>query len=101
MAMPISKFAVTALTATAVLAVMALPAHARVDPRGMSCAQATALVQSSGSVVMTTGTYTYAMIYSSGAACRASSAAPQSVPTRDNPRCVVGVICLPRSGGDR
>jgi len=87
--------------AAALVAAFAMPADARVDPRGMSCAQATATVQNAGSVVMTTGQFTFATIVATPGACRATSSRRQPVPTRDNPQCMVGFVCLPRTGGNR
>jgi len=78
---------------------LAGPAEALTQTRSMSCSQAKSMLQGAGSLVMTTGPNTFAQVYSISGACRASRARPQSVPTRDNPNCNVGFVCLPRTGG--
>jgi hypothetical protein len=87
------------IVATAVLASLAQIAHARTDPRSLTCQQAQDLVRKSGSIVMNTGPNTWAEIVASSAQCRVSSARRQSVQTRDNPGCNVGFVCRPRTGG--
>lgn len=87
------------LLAAALMTALGVQAHARTDPRSLSCQQAQDLVRRSGSIVMNTGPNTWAQIVSSGVQCRGSSPRSQSVQTRDNPRCNVGFVCRPRTGG--
>jgi hypothetical protein len=88
-----------ACLAVLISAALAVPANARPDPRNMTCQQAQAMVQSSGRIVMTTGANTFAEIVASSGMCRVSSARSQLVSTRDNPRCQIGFVCRPRTGG--
>lgn len=85
--------------AITLIGALAAQAHARTDPRSLSCQQARDLVRNSGSIVMNTGPNTWAQIVSSGVQCRGSSPRSQTVQTRDNPRCNVGFVCRPRTGG--
>ena len=69
-------------------------AEARPDVRRMTCATAQATVQHYGSIVLTTGQYTYARIVSGLGYC-----GPQedtqliTAPTLDSPACRIGYIC--------
>lgn len=83
----------------AIASMLATQAHARTDPRPLTCQQAQDLVRKSGRIVMNTGPNTWAEIVASSALCRVSSAKRQSVQTRDNPACNVGFVCRPRTGG--
>jgi hypothetical protein len=82
-----------------ILAALATPADARPDPRTMTCEKAQSLVNNAGRIVMTTGPNTFAEIVAASSACRVSMASPQTVATRDNPRCRIGFVCRPRTGG--
>lgn len=82
-----------------IFAALAVPANARPDPRSMTCQQAQAMVKGSGRIVMTTGANTFAEIVATAGSCRGSSAKSQMVSTRDNPRCQIGFVCRPRTGG--
>ena len=80
--------------AALIAACTAQVAHARPDTRAMTCAQAQQLVQRSGSIVMSTGQYTYARFVSSGRYCyRGEAAYREYVPTRDNRQCLIGYEC--------
>jgi quinolinate synthase len=81
------------------IAALTVPANARPDPRTMTCEQAQAMVRQSGRIVMTTGANTFAQIVASSGMCTVSSARSQIVSTRDNPRCQIGFVCRPRTGG--
>jgi hypothetical protein len=93
------RAASTAICTIAIVAALVFPANARPDPRSMTCQQAQALVTRSGKIVMTTGANTFAEIVASSGMCRVSSARAQIVTTRDNPRCQIGFVCRPRTGG--
>jgi hypothetical protein len=90
--------------AAAAVAVLSLaiagPASARPDSRALTCEQASALVNKSGKIVMSTGAYTFDQIFSSSANCRATIAQKKFAPTRDNANCQIGYICLPYTGGN-
>jgi hypothetical protein len=85
----------------AILILVPALAEARPDTQSMTCGQAQALVQNSGSVVLTTGPGLYGTIAASSSACRATIAQKKFAVTRDNARCHVGYVCLPYSGGNR
>jgi hypothetical protein len=88
---------------SAVLLVALVPAtaHARPDTRSLTCGQAQALVQQSGTVVLTTGPGLYGSVAASSSACRATIAQKKFAATRDDARCHVGYVCLPYTGGNR
>ena len=93
---PTLKIAVAARTALALLAwaAIATPASARPDTRTMTCDYAQAFVKSSGSVVMSTGQYTYErFVYGRGLCGPREHTRLLTAPTLDNPRCRVGNIC--------
>ncbi|WP_346909659.1 hypothetical protein [uncultured Roseibium sp.] len=69
-------------------------AAARPDLRRMTCLEARHMVQRNGSVVFTTGPYTFSRYVSDRRFCdRGQAAFPQLGPTRDNPKCLVGLEC--------
>lgn len=69
-------------------------AAARPDTRTLTCAQANALVEQSGAVVMTTGDYTFERFVSGRRYCDPWQwIKPRYVPTRDEPRCVLHSVC--------
>jgi hypothetical protein len=69
-------------------------ALARPDLRRMTCLEARQMVQRYGSVVFTTGPYTFSRYVLDRRYCdRGQAAFPQLGPTRDNPRCLVGLEC--------
>lgn len=69
-------------------------AQARPDLRRMTCAQAQQMVQRNGSVVFTTGPYTFSRYVADVRYCdRGQLTYPQLGSTRDNPRCLVGYEC--------
>jgi len=80
----------------AVLVVLSMSqlALARPDLRQMTCLQAQQMVQRNGAVVFTTGQYTFSRYVLDRRFCnRGEAAFPQLGPTRDNPRCLVGLEC--------
>ncbi|MFS8036998.1 hypothetical protein ACI7BZ_08535 [Xanthobacter sp. AM11] len=71
------------------------PAQARPDTLTMTCAQAAALVTSSGAIVLGTGPnifdrYVREIRFCSGA----EQLKPEWVKTRDNPQCFIGYTCF-------
>jgi hypothetical protein len=78
---------------------VALPAPAeaqRPDTRAMTCQQAQAFVRQRGAVVMTTGQFTYARIVAGLGFCGGDEETQLKIaPTRDQPRCRVGLVCVP------
>jgi len=72
-------------------------AHARPDVRTMTCAQAKALVQQNGSVVMTTGKYTYERYVAGQAYCERPYVKRRAwIVTKDTSECLVGYRCVDR-----
>jgi hypothetical protein len=83
--------------AAAMLAGVALPAHAegRPDTRRYTCEVVQATVQQRRAIVMTTGPHTYGRIVAGQAYCGPTQRAMlQVVPTLDNPRCRAGYYCI-------
>ncbi len=85
----------------AVMSVALLPvsladvAHARPDVTRMSCSQAKSLIDRSGAIVVSTGTYTYARYVRSQRYCdRSERIRRQTVRTRDSNSCFIGYICV-------
>ncbi|MEL7524828.1 MAG: hypothetical protein AAFN16_03590 [Pseudomonadota bacterium] len=81
-------------------------AQARPDLRQMSCRQAQNMVKQHGSVVFTTGQYTYSMFVSNRSFCDYNQELfVQYGPTRDNRKCPVAYECreplFPRGGFNR
>ena len=78
-------------------------AYARPDIRTMTCTQAKALVQQSGSVVMTTGKYTYDRFVAGQAYCERPYVKRRAwIATKDTKKCQVGYTCEDRpSRSDR
>jgi hypothetical protein len=76
-----------------------VPAHAMPDSRSLTCQQAQALVTKSGRVVIATGPSIFGEVVANSGACRVSMAQRKIAPTRDNPRCNIGFVCAPRTGG--
>ena len=73
------------------------PAEARVDERTLTCAEARALVQGEGAVVLTTGRYTYERFVADQRFCeRDEITRPRRTLTRDDEDCRIGYICRPR-----
>jgi len=72
-------------------------AHARPDVRTMTCAQAKALVLQRGSVVMTTGKYTYERYVAGRAYCERPYVHRRAwIATKDTNECLVGFRCVVR-----
>lgn len=84
------------VAAAAAAAIAATPAAAqgRPDTRQMTCAEANALVDRAGAVVMTTGRFTFRRFVAHRGYCdRWEITMPEYAPTRDNPRCVIHGVC--------
>ncbi len=72
-------------------------AYARPDVRTMTCAQAKALVRQIGSVVMTTGKYTYERYVAGQAYCERPYVKRRAwIATKDTSECLVGFTCEDR-----
>jgi hypothetical protein len=86
--------AAAALAATSFVAL----AQGRPSTTAMSCAQAQALVNGSGAIVLGTGGPTFERFVANQNFClRGEEAVPFWAPTRDNPQCMVGLRCQPRT----
>lgn len=86
-----------AISAILLVALAGQAMAARPDSRTMTCAQARGLIAQYGSVVMTTGQYTYDRIVHNRGFCGPSQETRlKVVPTYDDPRCRVGYICEER-----
>lgn len=86
----------TKMTTIAVIVVLASGqfAIARPDLRRMTCHEAQQMVKRNGSVVFTTGPSTFSRYVSDQRYCdREQATFPQLGPTRDNPKCLVGLEC--------
>jgi len=87
---------ITKIISIAVFLVLSMSqfALARPDLRRMTCLEAQQMVLRNGSVVFTTGPYTFSRYVSDRRYCtREEAAFPQLGPTRDNPKCLVGLEC--------
>lgn len=75
---------------------VALAQSGRPDTRSMTCKQAQALVEKSGSIVMSTGTTTFEKFVSNGSYCVPQTRQVRALfaPTRDDPKCPVGYRCF-------
>ena len=72
-------------------------AYARPDVRTMTCAQAKAVVLQSGSVVMTTGKYTYDRYVAGQAYCKRPFVTRRAwIATTDTNECQIGFRCEDR-----
>jgi hypothetical protein len=68
---------------------------ARPDTRAMTCNQGRGLVAQYGSVVMTTGQFTYARIVHNRGFCGPGQDTKlKIVPALDTPRCRIGYVCI-------
>ena len=82
----LSALAVT-LTATSIAA-------ARPNTTTMTCAQAAATVSRAGAITLSTGKNTYERYVASISHCMPRQTTEAGIaPTRDNPRCQVGLLC--------
>lgn len=80
---------------TLAVLLMSASAFARPDTANMTCSQAAALVESSGAIVLSTGSQDiYDRYVSYGTACDLGlQQVPAWVPTRDNSECFIGFTC--------
>ena len=70
------------------------PADARIDVRTLTCAEAQALVQREGAIVLTTGRYTYDRFVADSRFCqRDERLEPRRAATRDGQSCRIGNVC--------
>ncbi|WP_417688814.1 hypothetical protein [Roseibium sp.] len=91
-----SRLAAASLAALTLASVSwgSTPAEARPDLRKMTCAQAQEMVRRNGSVVFTTGRYTYSLFVSNMRYCDPGELLyTQYGPTKDNPQCPVAYEC--------
>ncbi|GIL00291.1 MAG: hypothetical protein BroJett030_01900 [Alphaproteobacteria bacterium] len=69
---------------------------ARPDTRAYTCDQGRAIVAQYGSIVMTTGQFTYDRIVHNRGFCGPGEETQlKVVPSLDNPRCRIGYTCRP------
>ena len=100
--MAIRFFSAALILAGAAMTMPAIStAEARPDLRKMSCAQAQEMVRRNGSVVFTTGRYTYSMFVSNLSYCDPGERLfVQYGKTKDAPKCPVAYECRePLFGG--
>jgi hypothetical protein len=72
-------------------------AQSRPSTLRMTCVQAQGLVASRGSIVMTTGPYTFnRFVAGSGFCFLGEVTEPEWVRTADSPQCFIGYKCVPR-----
>ena len=82
----LSALAIT-LTATSL-------ASARPNTTAMTCAEAAATVSRAGAITLSTGKNTYERYVASISQCLPRQTTQAGIaPTRDNPRCQVGLLC--------
>lgn len=88
-------FAGLGLFVTQAAVLKSAAAQGRPDTRGMTCAQAQALVVKRGEVVMTTGAHTFDRFIADARYCvsRTMLTATAFAPTKDNKQCPVGKRC--------
>ena len=85
------------LLAAVALLIGASAATGRPATYAMTCAEAQALVASTGAIVMSTGQYTYERFVAHRGFCRHGEFADRVyVPTSDNPQCRIGYHCILR-----
>jgi hypothetical protein len=90
-----SSLAAAALAATSCVAL----AQGRPSTTAMSCAEAQALVNRAGAIVLGTGGPTFERFVVSEQFCTPQEEGiPHWAPTRDNPQCMVGYRCEIRGG---
>lgn len=87
---------VSAILSLALLPLLAAPAQSRPDSLAMSCAQAQALVQREGAVVIGTGPDLYERYVADPGYCQSQRSKPAWIPTRDEKLCLVGQVCRER-----
>ena len=93
-AMRVPAMRVALLACAAALVPIAASAQGRPATPAMLCAEAAALVNRAGAIVLTTGPITYARIVRDGGFCPLPEAPkPAFEFTRDNPQCFVGYEC--------
>lgn len=92
------------LTVVAVLMASASVVAARPSTLSMTCAEATAMVAAGGSVLLSTGQYTFHRFAASNRFCAVGERAHfASAPTLDSPNCRLGYTCkraAPRQSDD-
>jgi hypothetical protein len=85
-----------ALTVAFFLLATAAYAQSRPSTLRMTCAQARSLVASRGSIVLSTGPYTYDRFVAGGGFCFLGEIAePAWARTLDSPQCPIGYRCKP------
>jgi hypothetical protein len=83
----------------ALILALTVSASAMTDSRSLTCQQVQAVVKKTGRAVISTGPSIYGEVVANSGACRVSMAQTKFAPTRDNPRCNIGFVCAPRTGG--
>ncbi|GJD68458.1 hypothetical protein [Methylobacterium gnaphalii] len=84
------------------LAALASTAAARPSTTEMTCAQAQAVVQRQGGVVLGTGGQTYDRFVRDRSFCEPTEIGKRAfVPARDTPQCFVGFTCYEPGRSDR
>ena len=94
--------ALSLLAAAALLGVTG-PAAAQTQSRTFTCAEAAALIQSRGAMVLATSPTLYDRYVRDRSFCvYDQDTRPEWVPTRDNPQCFIGYSCyVPYRDGGR
>lgn len=84
-----------ASAAAALLVASAAVAQSRPSSTAMTCRQARGIVSSQGAIVLGTGGMTYDRFVRDRRYCEVTEITSNAfVPTRDDPRCLVGYRCL-------
>lgn len=91
-----------ALAALALVFCAAGPAQSRPSTVDMNCAQAQAIVQRQGAIVLGTGGHTYDRYVRDRSFCEPTEIGRTAfAPARDTPRCFVGYTCYEPGRSDR
>ena len=76
-------------------------AFARPDTRAMNCAEAQAVVERNGAIVLSTGQHTYDRFLAAGVRCPLPDVPRLTyVPTRDEAQCPIGYTCRQNTDDD-
>ena len=87
----------TGLAALALIVAGMSIAEARPNTLDMSCAEATAVIQHAGAIVLSTGVHTYDRYVANGSFCIPGQDTRYALaPTKDTRNCRLGYTCIER-----
>ncbi len=88
------------ISTLAIASTLAVPlAEARINTTRLSCIKAKNVVQSHGTIVLSTGRYTYDRYVANHSYCETGDIAVRAyVRTRDRESCSIGFTCQPYEG---